>query len=117
MQQVATEVYLPNPKADHDEYVNRFKVSEAEFELIRNFSEDSRLFLLKQGHQSAVGRFDLTGLEDELAVLAGSTDNIALLDEILAEVGDDPALWLPLFHQRRQARRTGARPWLHSVSR
>ena len=105
VQQVATEVYLPNPKADHDEYVQGFKLSEAEFELINNFPEASRLFLFKQGHQSAIGQFDLTGLEDELAVLSGSTDTIELLDDLLAEVGDDPAVWLPRFHQRHKARR------------
>ena len=115
VQQVATEVYLPNPKADHDEYVHGFKLSAAEFELIKNFPEDSRLFLLKQGHQSAIGQFDLTGLDDLLAVLSGSTDNIALLDEIRAEVGDDPAVWLPLFHQRRHARRAAV-PRLQTVS-
>ena len=116
VQQVATEVYLPNPKADHDEYVHGFKLSETEFELVKNFPEDSRLFLLKQGHHSAIGQFDLTGLEDLLAVLSGSTDNLALLDGILAEVGDAPAQWLPLFHQRRQARRAVVRPRLHSLS-
>jgi len=62
-----------------------------------------------------IGRFDLSDLKDaegntligfgdELAILSGSSDNIELLDEILAEVGDDPEVWVPVFHQRRKAR-------------
>ena len=77
--------------------------------------EESRMFLVKQGHQSMIGCFDLSdvkdadgntviGFGDELAILSGSSDNVELLDEILAEVGDDPEVWVPVFHQRRKAR-------------
>jgi type IV secretory pathway VirB4 component len=104
VQQVATEIYLPNPKADFNEYVNGFKVSEAEFDIIRNMGEESRMFLIKQGHQSMIGRLDLAGFDDELAILSGSVDNVELLDTITAEVGDDPNAWLPVFHERRKAR-------------
>lgn len=104
VQQVATEIYLPNPKADFNEYVNGFKVSEAEFDIIRNMGEESRMFLIKQGHQSMIGRLDLAGFDDELAILSGSVDNVELLDTITAEVGDDPNVWLPAFHERRKAR-------------
>jgi type IV secretion/conjugal transfer VirB4 family ATPase len=104
VQQVATEIYLPNPKADHDEYVGGFKVTEAEFDIIRNMPEDSRMFLIKQGQQSMMARLDLAGFDDELAILSGSTDNNELLDAVIAEVGDDPREWLPVFHARRKAR-------------
>lgn len=104
VQQVATEIYLPNPKADFNEYVNGFKVSEAEFDIIRNMGEESRMFLIKQGHQSMIGRLDLAGFDDELAILSGSVDNVELLDTITSEVGDDPNVWLPAFHERRKAR-------------
>lgn len=104
VQQCATEIYLPNPKADHDEYVNGFKVTDTEFEIIKDFGEESRLFLVKQGHRSAIVRLDLAGFDDELAILSGSTDNIELLDTILDEVGEDPRDWIPVFHERRRAR-------------
>jgi type IV secretory pathway VirB4 component len=42
VQQVATKIYLPNPKADHDEYVGGFKTTEAEFDIIRNMPEDNQ---------------------------------------------------------------------------
>jgi type IV secretion system protein VirB4 len=46
---------------------------------------------------------DLGGLTDELAVLSGTTETVTLLDAIRADVGDDPAKWLPLFHQQRRS--------------
>lgn len=104
VQQCATEIYLPNPKADRDEYLDGFKVTESEFRLIQEFAEDSRKFIVKQGHRSAVARLDLDGFNDELAILSGSSDSIELLDEILEEMGEEPAIWLPEFHKRRKAR-------------
>ena len=106
VQQVATEVYLPNPKADFDEYTRGFKVSEAEFEYIRAMGEESRMFLIKQGNQSMIGRLDLRGFDDELAIFSGSLDNVELLHEIMNEVGEDPKDWMPIFHERRKARKS-----------
>ncbi len=105
VQQCATEIYLPNPKADYSEYINGFKVTEAEYQIIKNLDEESRMFLVKQGQSSCIGWLDLDGLDDELAILSGSTDNIELLDSIIEELGsEDPKLWIPVFHERRKAR-------------
>ncbi len=117
VQQCATEIYLPNPRADEDEYVKGFKVTKAEFDLIKNLGEDSRHFLVKQGHRSALVRFNLEDVKDddsntvisfsdELSLLSGSSDNIELLDQVLEEVGEVPADWLPVFHERRKARKS-----------
>ena len=105
IEQTATFFFLPNPRADYDDYVHGFKLTEAEFNIVRSMGENSRLFLVKQGHRSAIGRLDLAGLGDVLDVLSGTTDNLELLDGIRAEVGDDPASWLPVFHQRLARRR------------
>ena len=89
-----------------------FKLTEAEFNIVRSMGENSRLFLVKQGHRSAIGRLDLAGLGDVLDVLSGTTDNVELLDGIRAAVGDDPAAWLPVFHEqlaRRRAMESAAR--------
>lgn len=115
VQQVATEIYLPNPKADFTEYTEGFKCTVAEYEIIKTLPEESRMFLIKQGHQSMLGQLDLSNVrdengnvkisfDDELAILSGSTDNLELLEELLDEVGDDPTAWVPLFHERRKAR-------------
>ncbi|MEX3844297.1 VirB4 family type IV secretion/conjugal transfer ATPase [Paraburkholderia sp. BR10882] len=105
IEQTATFFFLPNPRADYDDYVQGFKLTEAEFNIVRTLGENSRLFLVKQGHRSAIGRLDLAGLGDVLDVLSGTTDNVELLDGIRAELGDEPAAWLPVFHERLARRR------------
>jgi type IV secretion system protein VirB4 len=106
IEQSATFFFLPNPRADYDDYVRGFKLTEAEFNIVRSLGESSRLFLVKQGHRSAIGRLDLAGLGDVLDVLSGTTDNVELLDTIRAQVGDGPEDWLPVFHEQLAKRRT-----------
>lgn len=105
VEQSVTQIFLPNPKADYNDYVVGFKVTEAEFNIIRNLGDASRMFLVKQGHRSAVVKFDLGGMNDILTVISGTTDNIELLDMIRADVGDEPQVWLPIFHERIAQRR------------
>jgi type IV secretion system protein VirB4 len=109
VEQSVTQIFLPNPKADHDDYVNGFKVTEAEFRIIKALPESSRKFLVKQGHRAAVVVFDLGGLNDLLDVISGTTDNIELLDKIREKVGDDPQAWLPVFRKLTTARRAQMR--------
>ena len=53
-----------------------------------------------------VSRLDLTGLEDHLAVLAGTERSVRLLDRLRAELGDDPEDWLgPFMDQAQRGRR------------
>ena len=104
VEQSVTQIYLPNPRADRQDYVDGFKLSDAEFEVIRSLSETSRTFLVKQGATSAVCRFDLAGMHEVLSVISGTTENVALLDGIRAEVGDDPEAWLPLFLREQTVR-------------
>ena len=37
-----------------------------------------------------------------MKVLSGSADNIPIIDEILAEYGDNPKDWLPVFKARME---------------
>ena len=100
VQQCATFIFLPNPSADYHDYVQGFKLSDAEFELIKNLGEDSRQFLIKQADNSAVAKLNLYGLDDLLLVLSGTPDNADLVQQIISEVGEDPEIWLPLFFTR-----------------
>ncbi|PTB16962.1 VirB4 family type IV secretion/conjugal transfer ATPase [Trinickia symbiotica] len=106
VEQSATFFFLPNPRADFDDYVHGFKLTEAEFNIVRSLGENSRMFLVKQGHRAAIGKLDLSGLGDVLDVLSGTTDNVELLDGIRARVGDDPGVWLPVFHEQLAKRRS-----------
>jgi type IV secretion system protein VirB4 len=103
LEQVATKIMLPNPFGTRRDYVDGFALSEAEFKLVReDLAPESHKFLVKQGHDSVVVELDLSGLDDALAVLSGRAETTAVADEIIAEVGHDPAVWLPLFHKRRR---------------
>lgn len=100
--QTATKIFLPNPEADHDDYVNGFKLTEREFEIVKGLGEKSRQFLIKQGQNSVVAELNLRGFDDELAVLSGNTATSLLAEKLVAELGEDPAVWLPEFHRIRK---------------
>ncbi len=110
VQQSVTGIYLPNPNAIKKDYVEGFKVTPQEFDIIRSLPAASRAFLVKQDGKSAVVRFDLGGLDDVITILSGSQDNIELLDEIRKSVGDAPEAWVPLLiekvNERREERRS-----------
>jgi type IV secretion system protein VirB4 len=99
IQQTATQIFLPNPKAT-EPYRKAFMLSEREFNLLKNTDPGTRYFLVKQGKDVVVARIDLSGMEDIISVLSGRAETVALLDEIRAQVGDDVAAWLPVFNRR-----------------
>ncbi|MFN9471181.1 VirB4 family type IV secretion/conjugal transfer ATPase [Acidovorax sp.] len=102
--QTATKIFLPNPEADYKDYVEGFKVTKREFEIIKSLGEKSRKFLIKQGSGSVVAELNMRGFEDELAVLSGNTATSLMTERLVADLGSDPAIWLNEFHiQRRKA--------------
>ena len=106
IEQSVTKIFLANPEAVREEYIDGFGLSEAEYEIVRSLgAQGGRRFLVKQGHASAICELDLAGLEDFVTVLSASTDNVALLDTVRARHGDDPLQWLPvLLHEVEQRR-------------
>ena len=107
VEQSVTKIFLANPEAVREEYVDGFGLSDAEFEIVRSLgAQGGRRFLVKQGHSSAICELDLAGLEDFVTVLSATTDNVALLDGIRARVGDEPFEWLPLLATAIQDRKS-----------
>ena len=102
IEQTATKIFLPNPEADYDDYVNGFKVTAREFEIIKGLGEKSRKFLVKQGSGSVVAQLNLRGFDDELAVLSGNTATSLLAEKIVQERGSHPDNWLSEFHHQRK---------------
>ena len=100
VEQSVTQIFLPNPRADYDDYVNGFKVTPQEFEIIKELEENSRMFLVKQGSRSALCKMDLGEMRDVLQIISGSKDNVELLENLMNEVGEDPNDWGELFLQR-----------------
>jgi type IV secretion system protein VirB4 len=107
IEQSVTKIFLANPEAVRDEYVEGFGLSQAEYEIVKSLgAQGGRRFLVKQGHASAICELDLKGLEDFITVLSATTDNIALLDSLRARLGDDPFQWLPVLIQEVQDRKS-----------
>lgn len=98
IQAVVTLVLLYNPEALPSDYINGLKLTEAEYQRMLEIPENSRQFLVKQGGQSALAHFDLSGMDDAISILSGTPDNSALLRQIIAQVGEDPDVWLPLYY-------------------
>ena len=106
IEQSVTKVFLANPEAVREEYVEGFGLSEAEYDIVRSLgAQGGRRFLVKQGHASAICELDLSGLDDFITVLSATTDNVALLDDIRARHGDDPFQWLPVLLSEVQDRK------------
>jgi type IV secretion system protein VirB4 len=101
IEQSPTQIFMPNHKADKSAYCEGFGLTLEEFKIIRELPDSSRCFLVKHGTHSVIARLDLTGEDDLLSILSGREETVGLLDQIRAEVGDNPDDWLPLFHQRR----------------
>jgi type IV secretion system protein VirB4 len=107
VEQSVTKIFLANPEAVAEEYIEGFGLSQAEFEIVRSLgAQGGRKFLVKQGHASAICELDLAGLEDFVTVLSATTDNVALLDSLRERHGDDPFQWLPVLLQEVQDRKS-----------
>ena len=102
VEQTATGIFLPNPRARAEDYCDGFGLSEHELALIRTLPAQSRCFLVRQAEASVVVRLDLAGMPEVLTVLSGRESTVRRLDQLRAEYGDAPAAWYPAL--------TGA-PW------
>ena len=116
IEQTATLILLPNPNASKEDYIEGLKLTEAEYRVVVSLDERSRCFLVKQGHYSSVCQLNLRGMDDALAVISASTDNIEVLHQVIEQVahaegvlmGDvTPEQWLHVFQENRKG--SGAR--------
>ncbi|MBC2768773.1 VirB4 family type IV secretion/conjugal transfer ATPase [Pusillimonas minor] len=103
VQQSATCVYLPNTKATAEEYIDGFKLNQAEFDLIKNLGEFSRRFVVKQGEAIVTAQLDLSTCPDALLVFSGSEDMALLAEAARAECGNNPQDWLPIYFEKVRA--------------
>lgn len=102
-EQVATMFLFPNPGAKRAEYREGLGLSERETKLIKtDLPEGCGMFLLKQGRHSVVLKLPLAGMDEDLAVLSARTSNIELMDQLMAQHGEDPDAWVPHFNARRR---------------
>ncbi|KIU53112.1 VirB4 family type IV secretion system protein [Bradyrhizobium elkanii] len=103
IEQTSTNIFFPNPKADDESYKQAFRLSGREVAWIRGTVPESRSFLIKHGRDSVVAKLNLASMPDLIKELSGRTETVAELDALRARVGNDPAVWLPLFMGRSEA--------------
>lgn len=101
LSQFPTQIVLPNSQAEPEDYIEGLRLTPREFQLIRSTEENSGRFLLKKGAESVMLSMDLSGMDDMLALLSASLDNVEVMQAAIAEVGERPDDWLPLFQKRR----------------
>ena len=89
VQQTPTKIFLPNPDAEFEGSYERCGITRKEYEEMVKLPKESRTFLIKQSKQSAFALLDLYGFKDEMPFLSGSSDNVELLHEVMAEVGSE----------------------------
>ncbi len=94
IEQAATQIFMINPKARAEDYINGFGLSRHEFDLVRTLPDTSRCFLIKHGRESVVARLDLSGESDLLTILSGRESTVRLFDELVQQTGSNPANWL-----------------------
>jgi type IV secretion system protein VirB4 len=95
IEQAATQIFMPNPRAQEEDYCVGFGLTLHELDLIRALPASSRAFLIKHGNHSVVARLDLGSMPDILTVLSGRESSVRQLDELRAQYGDAPADWWP----------------------
>jgi type IV secretion system protein VirB4 len=93
VEQTATMIFTPNPRARPEDYCEGFGLSDHELELIRQLPAHSRCFLVRHANHSVVARLDLAGEPDLLTVLSGREASVRKLDRLREELGDAPAAW------------------------
>jgi type IV secretion system protein VirB4 len=106
IEQCPTQIFMANGRASESDYVSGMKLTAREFELIaRELTPESRRFLIKQGHASVVAELDLSGFDDELAILSGRTANVRLAESIRDGMNESNGgdAWMTEFQKRRSA--------------
>jgi type IV secretion system protein VirB4 len=102
LEQFPNQIHLANPQARKEHYVDAFKRTEREYEIIRKLPVGQGWALLCQGDKSDVVQLLLDGMDDFQTVLSTPEKLLTVLDRARADVGDNPALLLSEFHRRRK---------------
>lgn len=95
VEQAGTQIFMANASAQAHDYMDGFGLTAQEYEIVRTIPDGSHAFLVKHGNDSVVVRLNLSSEPDLLTVLSGRERSVRQLDAIRAEVGDEPAAWMP----------------------
>ena len=71
VEQIPTQILLPNPKAKREDYIGGLKLSEEEFQIVKDMNPKSRRFLIRKTGESTLCYLPLKGVR-AVDVLSGS---------------------------------------------
>jgi type IV secretion system protein VirB4 len=93
IEQSATQIFMPNPRAAAADYCEGFGLTEQELSLVQSLPQHARCFLVKHANESVVVRLDLSSMPDMLIALSGREGSVRRLDELRRRRGDHPSAW------------------------
>lgn len=93
MEQVVTQIFLPNSGAKRKTYINQVGINQEEYDLIKNMGKTSREFLVKYQGETTHCRLDLNvrGVD----VLSGSPARAEYANQLMQQYPDD---WLEHYY-------------------
>ena len=100
IEQAGTQIFMINPKARAQDYIEGFGLSTHEYDLVRTLPDSAHCFLIKHGQDSVVARLDLSGEAQLLTILSGREGIMRIFDDVRAATGDDPADWMAPLMER-----------------
>ena len=106
IEQTPTKICFPNPDATLEDYASDagLNLTEREYRLIKqDIPLGSRMFLIKQGHNSVVAKLDLKDFDSELSVLSARKANIERMQRLIDEHGADSSRWLTQFMDGKES--------------
>ncbi len=105
--QTATKIYLPNGNASKADLVDKLDLTVAEYDFVHDTLPKEFKFLIRRGNESIRAVFNLSDIPEFIPVLSSNDKGVALMDEIIRELGtDDPEHWGPVFMERAMKQNT-----------
>lgn len=99
----STQIFLSNPRATKQDYVDGFKLTEEEYYSIKNLDPASRCFLVKKSSLyggvkpfSAIVKLDLKSLGSHTKILSSAKDNLEIFEKSFEQI-TKPEEWIDDF--------------------
>lgn len=93
IQSVETLMFFANPRANTEAYIDAFKLSDLEYDIVKRMPREQRGILIKQSAQSVIVRGRIAD-RDTLKVVSGDPKSAARMNRIRETSPDD---WLDAF--------------------
>lgn len=100
-QKIATQLFLPNFDAEKSSkaYKEVWGLSSEEYKMLMFMRSEKRHFMMKQNNNTIIAALNLADIK-ELDVLSGGDKTVEVMEDAIAEKGENPENWLPVFYEK-----------------